>query len=362
MLLNRGANIEARSNNGGTPLHAAAASSKSPDVIKLLLNRGADIEACNDDGRRPLHTAATFSDLPAVVEIFLDEGAKIDVEDKNGLTPYDYGMENKYLQRTSVIKRLEVMQSQLSSPDEVTGKREQRNEEDSDCAIQEVQQSEPVSSNLPMNERKEYQTKNQEAKNIDNNLLNSVFWRKAKVDDVTESIASGADINAKDKSGAMPLYKAVIHSKTPEVITLLLDRGADIDARFAYGSTALHWAVVGNTALEIIALLLDRGADVNAQDKNGDTPLHWVVRYNSARHEVISLLLDKGADIAAQNKKDEIPFNYAKENENLKETDVYHRLSGVQHRFSRDVINLRTVILTVLLGGFVGWLLVLIFS
>ena len=57
LLLNHGANIEAKSVGGLTPLHMAAGSNR-PSVVTLLLDHGAEIEANTNNGWTPLHVAA----------------------------------------------------------------------------------------------------------------------------------------------------------------------------------------------------------------------------------------------------------------------------------------------------------------
>ena len=57
-LLDRGANIEARTADGNVPLHYAALNESTTDNIAVLLDRGADIAAADDDGWTTLHFAA----------------------------------------------------------------------------------------------------------------------------------------------------------------------------------------------------------------------------------------------------------------------------------------------------------------
>ena len=74
LLLDRGADIEARAHYSWTPLHHVAALDKDPAVAALLLDRGADIEAATDNGSRPLHLAAGSNNEPAVAALLLDRG------------------------------------------------------------------------------------------------------------------------------------------------------------------------------------------------------------------------------------------------------------------------------------------------
>jgi len=56
LLLEKGANIEARDNTGRTALHWAAERGRE-EVVQLLLDKGADIEAEDNARRTPWHWA-----------------------------------------------------------------------------------------------------------------------------------------------------------------------------------------------------------------------------------------------------------------------------------------------------------------
>jgi ankyrin repeat protein len=53
LLLDRGADVNSRANDGFTPLHRASAYG-APEVVRLLLEHGADVEAVNVDGKTAL--------------------------------------------------------------------------------------------------------------------------------------------------------------------------------------------------------------------------------------------------------------------------------------------------------------------
>ena len=51
LLLDAGADVNAKNEDGWTALMSAAHNNKNPDIIKLLLDKGADIKAKHQDGR-----------------------------------------------------------------------------------------------------------------------------------------------------------------------------------------------------------------------------------------------------------------------------------------------------------------------
>ncbi|MGA1490049.1 MAG: ankyrin repeat domain-containing protein, partial [Planctomycetota bacterium] len=57
LLLDKGAALDARSNNGWTPLMWAAALSITPEIVQLLLDKGANALLKNEAGERAIDLA-----------------------------------------------------------------------------------------------------------------------------------------------------------------------------------------------------------------------------------------------------------------------------------------------------------------
>ena len=77
-LLKAGAEVDARDNEGYTPLHWAAAENSNELVLSLLIEAGADPAAMDGDGLTPLHFALLFQDrrtVGPVVATLLQSGA-----------------------------------------------------------------------------------------------------------------------------------------------------------------------------------------------------------------------------------------------------------------------------------------------
>ena len=117
------------------------------------------------------------------------------------------------------------------------------------------------------------------------------------IEAVKQHLASGADVNVKDKVGWTRLHHAAWQGHK-EVIELLIAKGADVNATDRNGKTPLDRADNKETAdllrkhggktgvelsihkaaeegnIEAVKQHLDAGADVNAKGKYGRTPTH----------------------------------------------------------------------------------------
>ena len=106
-------------------------------------------------------------------------------------------------------------------------------------------------------------------------------------------------------------------------VSELLKSGSDVNAKNIYGMTALMYAAEGNYT-KIIKNLLKAGADINAVNNEGSTALIIAAIHGS--EEAIEILADAGADIEIQNNNGKTAADYARENENLKDSDVLELL------------------------------------
>ena len=82
LLLDKGAQVEARDSIDWTPLHFAV-SRGHVEIVRLLCDRGADVEARDNDDRRPLHLAAYFGHISVVKEFIEERNAEINARDND---------------------------------------------------------------------------------------------------------------------------------------------------------------------------------------------------------------------------------------------------------------------------------------
>ena len=120
-------------------------------------------------------------------------------------------------------------------------------------------------------------------------------------------IANGADVNAKNEFGSMPLDYAFSNAAS-KTANLLMQNNAKVSAKNKKAGEMLISAVVDND-LELTEFILGIGADVNAKSYDGRTPLHFTATRNF--YEIAKILLRHGADVNAKDKDDETPLYMA---------------------------------------------------
>ncbi|CAH0034679.1 unnamed protein product [Clonostachys rhizophaga] len=107
-LIRRGANFEARTKTEGeTPLHVASKNrypSYGLKLVRALLNAGADIASRRNDGRNILHLAASVGNVPLLGRA-LRHGIDPDSKTVRGLTPLAIAAEYGQLGSISILLR-----------------------------------------------------------------------------------------------------------------------------------------------------------------------------------------------------------------------------------------------------------------
>ena len=217
-MIDSGADVNAKNNNGLTPLHEAAYRGNA-EVIPVLVKAGADVNAKNNNGLTPLHEAA-YRGNAEVISVLIKVEADVNAKAKYDWTPLHSAA---WKGHTKVIPVL-------------------------------------VKAGADVN-----------AKTIDGHTPLHLAAQEGNDQVIPVFVKAGADVNAKDNDGLTPLHDAAIRGKA-EVIPVLVKAGADVNAKNNDGWTPLHLAAnVGHA--EVIPVLIKHGAYIQATDDNGRTPL-----------------------------------------------------------------------------------------
>ena len=245
-LLEAGADPNARSSGRRTPLHSAAGGGQL-SVTKALLLAGADPQARTEEGLTPLHFAANsrHPNTPEVVTELLNSGADPTARDEEGKSAWDLAQHNTILKNTGTYRRLEARAkgtSRIGLPPSQPR-----------VQLGEAPESTPTHAQVDCA-----------------NWNTSFFFEAAKLTDVTRCLQAGANLETRDGRGETPLYQAVINGTT-EAVTALLGAGANPDARNVICMTPLHYAAALWRSGAGMALLA-AGADPALRDEDGDFP------------------------------------------------------------------------------------------
>lgn len=213
VLLARGANVNARSASGRTPLLVAASYPRTVDVVRLLLDRGADLRAADGAGATALTLALRSADVEVVrflVARGLDPAELSAAARRVAFARYDLPTA-EYLLSTGVSPTSEL-------------------------------------------------------------LMAAAAWQPATL--VARWLQPGVDVNASNAAqyGRNALLTAVTsEAATVETVKLLLERGADPQTRTTEGESPLDWAIYKGDRSKI-QVLEQHGAQRGNGPRRDDIP------------------------------------------------------------------------------------------
>lgn len=315
-----GADINARDDNGWTPLMHAAYHNPNPDAITALANAGAEVNARQKYGMTPLLWAAYHNPNPAVAAALLEAGADPTARTDTGEDMLSLAKGNK---NPDVFRMLHgKFRSGPATPEKSVPAGNAMSDE---RFLRLCGKGTPEEIGAALNEGANVNARD---KNGWTALMHAAYYNP-HAGTIGLLLDAGCDVNAAANNGVTPLMRSFSNSNQ-EVPVLLLKAGADVNARQWYGKSPLMFAAEGKTNLKTVSLLLEAGAHVNARDGNGKTPLMYAVGVH-ADYETAALLLKAGADAKARDNRGRMAIDLAEKNVKLKGSDVYRLLKDVSY-------------------------------
>jgi ankyrin repeat protein len=286
-ILKIGADIEAKSDKGFTPLNLALQKGQI-EIVKLLLKKGADIEARSNEGYTPLHLA-TCVGFVDIIKILLDQKADKEKKTYNNYTALHLASFNGHIEVVALLLSFSVDKEVRESKGQTALHLATINGHIKIVKLL-------LAKNAKIN------GKNSNGRTA---LHLAIYYKHTEI--VKLLLERKADIDAKDSQDFTPLHHAAYHCHI-EIVKLLLEKNANIDTKDKKSLTPLHHSAY-HGRIEIVKLLLEKNASIEEKDSNALTPLHHAAYHGHI--EIVKLLLEKNANIDAKDKNDLTPLHHA---------------------------------------------------
>ncbi|KAJ8067271.1 hypothetical protein OCU04_004632 [Sclerotinia nivalis] len=300
MLLLAGADLEARDDNGDTPLLLTVLPNSDKfcqTSMELLLSAGANPCAVSSDGDTLLHRACRALSSTNLANQLLAFGANPNqARISDGLTPLHCAVDNIY----KPAEHIELLVSHGGADINT-----QDNKGDTPlhraCRSHSMKMDELITTLLSFEPNLNIQN------NLGETCLHNINHDAGPINSI---IDAGIDLEIRDREGMSVLLRAV--AKSPgtnlKMIETLLkhQKKASISARaWPQGKTALHLACQSKKSVELLELLVKYEADLTWTDSmNGNSLLHEIAEWFDGDPRDIALieyLYQNGVSVNARN-------------------------------------------------------------
>jgi len=259
-LVSKGADVNAKIHEDATSLHMASLKG-STELAKVFVSAGADVNAKDNSGFTPLHVAA-FSGHTELAKFLVFNGADIHAKATNGKTPSDLatqaGKADMFLYLTKAF---------LDKIDHDNTKHKLRKL----------------------------------------GLSNPVFTAAEQAEINKFLVEFKCDVNTVDVGAAydkgLTILHVAAHQENILVVKFLVSKGAHVNAKDSSGFPPLLYALVNNKITEVAEFLVSVGADV----KDGVTMRALVAQ---GKNEAANFLVSKGAKAVHADSKAVATFRF----------------------------------------------------
>ena len=330
LLLEAGANINHRSQDGNFPLQYAVLNQEK--ILPILMEYNPKVDLTDNDGDTALHYISSSTSI-TTAKVLVNGGADPNIRNKEQDTSICSAVwsENlevlKYL-LTKKVECLDIIGGRFGGPLNIACYKSHLHlvkilvDAGADVNLVDPVVGTPLQSACRC--RRSSSKEEQESTifyliseaNVDLGVVGGLYGcavnaacGRSSFEVVKIMLEKGVRIDVKDEMGRMAIHFAAARSM--ENFRAILDCGADVEAADNMGRTALHWACIGGMVQAVNHIMsLSRGL-VDQGDLDGWTPLLWAARgssteqrevSSSAQEEVIKLLLERGANPCVRTK------------------------------------------------------------
>jgi len=99
----KGVDVNAKDENGGTLLHSAVRNGQSAEIVKFLVTEGkSDVNAKDNDDSTPLHSAIMKNNVD-FAKILISAGANVNAKNNKGLTPLGFALHTENIELINIL-------------------------------------------------------------------------------------------------------------------------------------------------------------------------------------------------------------------------------------------------------------------
>ena len=278
-LLKHRADTEARDTRGYSPLLLAAKNGHTK-IVKLLLDGGANIQAKPDVGEWTALSLAIRAKQRETAQFLLDHGAKFSQHESFA----------RNMRRSATRLGLQLPPNQLPTAKPITKKKQPRPKKIALPVLPEVSKLKPIDQ--------------------PNEKGFSKLHYAARIGDVVEMqtlLDQGASVDVRQRTFCgTPLQYAASAGRV-EGVHLLIKHKATTDATDLSLRTPLMWAAWKGHA-DVVQALLDAGADIHKTSRGTRwTALHFAA--DKGQLEAAQLLIERGASPSTKNTQGKTPLD-----------------------------------------------------